>query len=86
MADEGTNTTGSSILRAVLTASAGAAAVFVLDRYFFRRESGIEVAALESLDDRVARLEGAMLSLPSGESTMRERERPEVWEKISEST
>lgn len=86
MADEGTEGHGSSILRAVLTASAGAAAVFVLDRYFFRRESGVEVAALESLDDRVARLEGAMLTLPDGKSKMREPDRPEVWERISENT
>ena len=60
MADE-PEKTGTIVLRSVITASAGAAAVFVLDRFLFRRDEKPFFTAVEDLDKRVNRLENLAL-------------------------
>lgn len=74
--------TGSSILRSILAASAGATAVFVLQRWFFRRDEAPLVAAIDSLETRVARIEGARAAaLPPSP-----QEDAQVWTQMAEYT
>lgn len=59
MADE--DSPGSAVFRAMLSASAGAAAVFVLDRAFFKRDKQYLEEAVGLVERRVDRLEAMAL-------------------------
>lgn len=71
---EGEESTGASVWRSVLAASAGATAVFVLQKWFFQRDEAPILEALESLETRVARMEGVtrqpLAAAPPEDSTV----------------
>jgi hypothetical protein len=52
---------GNAVLRSILSASAGAAAVFVLDRAFFKKDANYIVAQMDTLERRIDRLEAMAL-------------------------